>query len=316
MTEPKTILIVGASSKAAEGIARVMMMETQYRIVFCSSQMADIGDTAVQYKSMEIVPVNFTDRKALKEVVMKERPAYIINCAAYTNVDGAETEKELCWKVNVKGVENLVHYARVVDAHLIHFSTDYLFDGKNGPYAETATPSPLGYYGKSKLAGENVIKSGNLEKWTILRTNVLYGATHDLKPDFVIWVLEKLAAEKKFSVVDDQWGNPTLIDDIGLAVERIIAKNAKGVYNIGGGDYISRFDFAQKIAEVFQQDSSLIKRGKTSDLKQVAERPMRGGLITLKAETELGMSFAGIEAGLITTRRLFQQFGVRRWKLE
>jgi dTDP-4-dehydrorhamnose reductase len=311
--EHKKIMIVGASSKAAEGITRVLASETDYSLVYLTTK--NIGDFANDTNQRrKIFQVDFTNRTAVKEICLQEKPNVIINTAAYTNVDGCETHKQDCWRVNVQGVENLVYASRVTDAHLIHFSTDYLFDGENGPYPEDAKPNPIGYYGKSKLASENVCQSSTTPS-TVIRTNVLYGATVDRKPNFVTWVLDKLLSTEPFMVVDDQFSNPTIIDDLGWAVLRIIEKQATGIYNVAGADWCSRYDFAQKIAEVFKLNPANMKKVATADLGQKAPRPMKGGLVTLKAQTDLGIRLAGIEDGLFTMRRQLQLMGFQEWKL-
>jgi dTDP-4-dehydrorhamnose reductase len=173
-------------------------------------------------------------------------------------------------------------------------------------------PHPLGYYAKTKLAGENVCVGGNID-YTVIRTNVLYGATQDLKPDFVLWVLKKLAEKKPFGIVNDQFSNPTLIDDLGYLVEKILHVRAKGIFHAGGADWCSRYDFARMIAKVFKFDPDLIQPISTAELHQAAPRPMRGGVISFKAETQFGIRFSGIESGLLTMRRQLQIAGHHEW---
>ena len=123
------------------------------------------------YKNTEYLCCDLSKRESVKKIIYDFYPDFVINTAAYTNVDKSETERETAWKINVKGVEYIAEACRVVDAHLIHISTDYIFDGTKGPYNETAVPNPLGYYGRTKLASENALKiSGSI--YTILRTNV------------------------------------------------------------------------------------------------------------------------------------------------
>ena len=180
----------------------------------------------------------------------------------------------------------MAEVARVLDSHLIHISSDYIFDGINGPYAENAKPNPLGYYGRTKLASENALKiSGSIH--TVLRTNVLFGIA-DSRPDFVRWVINSLKDKKQIRIVTDQYNNPTFIDDMVQAISKVIEYKKDGIYHIGGRDFLSRFDFAQKIADFFNLDKNLINPIETEDLNQRARRPLRSGLITLKAETELG----------------------------
>ncbi|MFN4986250.1 MAG: dTDP-4-dehydrorhamnose reductase, partial [Ignavibacteria bacterium] len=234
--------------------------------------------------------------------IMKSQPEVIINLAAMTNVDKCESDKQMCWEVNVTLVESLARLARIVDARMVHVSTDYVFDGQKGPYAEAAVPNPIGYYGKSKLAGENACIVGSMQA-AVVRTNVVYGPFVE-RPDFVRWVLDALESRTPIRVVNDQCSNPTYVDDISESILRIIQKRRSGIYHVGGADYCSRYEFALRIAEFFRADPSNISPVTTAELKQPARRPLKGGLITLKAETDLGMKMRGIESGLSTIRHL------------
>lgn len=304
------VLIIGAGSKTAEAIQRVCSMSDKRQFWYVTSGVSQyaVPDNVTMFQC------DFTNRKAIKELCLLLQPDVIINTAAYTNVDGAEAERQQAWRVNVSGVENLVSVCRLIDAHLIHFSTDYIFDGVHGPYSETATPHPLGYYAKTKLAGENVCIGGNID-YTVIRTNVLYGATASLKPDFVMWTLGKLSQKKTFSVVNDQFSNPTFIDDLGYLVDKIIQSRTKGIFHAGGADWCSRYDFAKMIARIFKEDSDLIQSITTSELQQAAPRPFRGGLVSFKAETTFGIRFSGIESGLLAMRRQLQVAGHHEWLL-
>ena len=238
------------------------------------------------YKNGEYVCCDLTKRESVKKIIYDFYPDFVINTAAYTNVDRSETEREAAWKVNVKGVEYIAEGCRVVDAHLVHISSDYIFDGTKGPYNETAVPNPLGYYGRTKLASENALKiSGSI--YTILRTNVLYGIAES-RPDFVRWLVNTVRKGEKVRIVTDQINNPTFIDDLVQAISKVIEFNKQGIYNIGGKEFLSRYEFSLIIADYFNLDKSLITPIVTSELNQPAPRPLKSGLIILKAETEIG----------------------------
>jgi dTDP-4-dehydrorhamnose reductase len=239
------------------------------------------------FNDVDYITCDITNREQIKRIVYDFCPDYIINAAAFTNVDKSETEREQAWKVNVKAVEYIAEAARVIDAHLIHISSDYIFSGKNGPYSENAVPNPIGYYGRTKLASENALKiSGSI--YTILRTNVLYGTAPDSRPDFVKWIVESLRNKKNIRIVTDQINNPTFIDDLVQGISKIIEFGRTGIYHIGGREFLSRFEFTNIIADYFHLDKSLVTPITTEELKQRARRPLKSGLITLKAETELG----------------------------
>ena len=239
------------------------------------------------YENISYIQCDLANRNEVKTLVYNFCPDVIINAAAFTNVDLSESERETAWKINVKGVEYLAEASRVIDAHLIHISTDYIFDGKNGPYLENDIPNPLGYYARTKLASENALKISGAKN-SIVRTNVLYGTAKYGRPDFVKWVVDSLTAKKQIRIVTDQINNPTFIDDLVSAINRIIELNKEGIYNIGGSNFLSRYDFTLMIADYFNLDKSLIIPIETEELKQPARRPLKSGLITIKAQSELG----------------------------
>lgn len=258
---------------------------------YASKENVDLLATSVEDKSVtdlvEYIPSDIKNRESIKKLIYDYCPDFIVHTAAFTNVDLSEKLREEAWKINVKGVEYISEVARAIDAHIIHISTDYIFDGRNGPYDENATPVPIGYYGRTKLASENVLRiSGTF--FTILRTNVLYGIAPNSRPDFVRWVVKSLSDNQEIRIVKDQIGNPTFIDDLVQAINKIIEFRKTGVYNIGGKEFLSRYDFTLRIADFFGLDKRLITPITTEELNQPARRPLKSGLLILKAETELG----------------------------
>ena len=258
---------------------------------YSSKENVELLATSVEEKSVvnsvDYISSDIKNRDSIKKVIHDYYPDFIIHTAAFTNVDLSEKFREDAWKINVKGVEYIAEAARAIDAHIIHISTDYIFDGKDGPYSENAKPNPVGYYGRTKLASENALKiSGTF--FTILRTNVLYGIAPNSRPDFVRWVINSLNKKENIRIVKDQINNPAFIDDLVQGINKIIDFKKTGTYNIGGKEFLSRYDFTLQIAEYFNLDKNLITPITTEELKQPARRPLKSGLIILKAETELG----------------------------
>ncbi len=277
----KRILIVGSNGMLGQSLCGFYSKQNNIRLLGCSIENKSLVN------DLDYIQCDVTKRNEVKKTILDFYPDYIINASAYTNVDKSETERELAWKINVKGIEYIAEAARVLDARIIHISTDYIFDGREGPYAEDEKPNPLGYYARTKLASENALKlSGVL--YAILRTNVLYGADSNGKTGFVRWLVNSLRDGKNVRIVTDQVNNPTFVDDLVQAVSKVIEYNKTGIYNIGGREFLSRFEFSEIIADYFELDKGLIKPITTDELKQPARRPLKSGLITLKAETELG----------------------------
>ena len=275
------ILITGANGMLGQRVVEY----------YSSKENVDLLATSVEDRAVidlaDYIPCDVKSRESIKKVIYDYCPDFIIHTAAFTNVDLSEKMREDAWKINVKGVEYIAEAARAIDANIIHISTDYIFDGKSGPYDENALPNPIGYYGRTKLASENVLKiSGTL--FTILRTNVLYGIALNSRPDFVRWVINSLSNNERIRIVKDQINNPTFIDDLVQAINKIIEFRKTGVYNIGGKEFLSRFEFTNRIAEYFNFNKNLITPILTEELNQPARRPLKSGLLILKAETELG----------------------------
>lgn len=284
----KRILVIGSNGMLGQRITEFYNKSDNVELM-CVSVEENSFIPEVQYKQLDI-----SQKDQVKQVILNFFPDVIINTAAFTNVDRSETERETAWKINVGGVENIALYSWTIDAHLIHFSTDYIFDGKNGPYTEEDKPNPIGYYGRTKLASENSIRVSGT-RYTIVRSNVLYGPSKYGRPDFVKWVINSLQNGEKIRIVTDQIGNPTYIDDLVDAMDKIIEFKKEGLYNIGGREMISRFDFTLRIAKYFSLDEKLIVPILTKELNQQAARPLKSGLITIKAETEIGFKPHTIE---------------------
>ncbi len=276
----KRILIIGSNGMLGQRLTDFFAADSLFELM-CSSVEAESLIPNVQYRRLDI-----TDKRSVKNTIKEFYPDFIINSAAYTNVDGCESEKELAWKINVNGPKNISSYANSINAHFIHISSDYVFDGVNGPYSESDRVNPISYYGKSKLASENALHiSGG--RFTIIRPNVLYGPAKHGRNDFVKWVVTSLRENKEIRIVDDQFNNPTFIDDIVSAISQIVNFDKTGLYHIGGKELLNRFDFTLRIADFFKLNKAKILRIKTSELNQAARRPLKSGLITLKAESEL-----------------------------
>ncbi|MBE0570249.1 MAG: dTDP-4-dehydrorhamnose reductase [Ignavibacteriaceae bacterium] len=275
------ILITGSNGMLGQRAVQFYSSNKNIELLATSFEEKSVVDS-VEYLSSDI-----KNRDSIKKIIHDYCPDFIVHTAAFTNVDLSEKLREDAWKINVKGVEYIAEAARVIDAHIIHISTDYIFDGKNGPYDENSTPDPVGYYGRTKLASENTLKiSGTF--FTILRTNVLYGIAPNSRPDFVRWVINSLRNNETIRIVKDQINNPTFIDDLVQGINKIIEFRKTGVYNIGGKEFLSRYDFTMRIAEFFNLNKNLISPIITEELKQPARRPLKSGLLILKAETELG----------------------------
>ncbi len=291
-------LVVGCNGLLGQKIVRMILEHYPDSTILGASVEPEVLFTSdIQYRQMDITKID-----SVRRVVREFRPTIIINAAAYTNVDKAEVQQDICWEINVTGVENLALEARTVGARIYHVSTDYVFSGENGPYRETDVPHPRGIYAKSKLAAEMAIEESGAV-YFIGRTSTLFGMGENVRPNFVLWLISALKKNQEVTIVDDQIGNPTLADNLAEAFRVAIEKKATGVFHLAGRESIDRYSFAIKIAEVFNLNSGLIHRGKTSDLKQLAPRPLNAALSVEKAQKELDVYLMSVEEELLELKR-------------
>ncbi|MGB2981212.1 MAG: dTDP-4-dehydrorhamnose reductase, partial [Candidatus Zixiibacteriota bacterium] len=238
----KTVLITGANGLLGQKLCRDF--SSSHKVIATDLH----PENFVSFPSLSYESLDLTDRKALEPHVRFYDPAVIINAAAYTDVDGCEINKDQARAINVGGVRNLVRVCREHGIKPVHLSTDYIFDGEKGPYSEDDPPNPVNFYGKTKLESENVVKQSGIDS-LIVRTNVLYGFGEKVNKNFLLWLLEKLSAGDKLKIVTDQFNNPTLADNLSECMLEMVERNLSGIFHIGGAEYLSRYDFALKVAE-------------------------------------------------------------------
>ena len=221
----------------------------------------------------EVIETNHTDlditnKLMIQRVFDEVNPDYVINCAAYTNVDKAETEKELAEKVNTLGTELIAKACARLDIPLVYVSTDYVFNGeKQTPYSTTDTPNPINYYGLTKYQGEEAIKK-SCNKYFITRTSWLYG--HHGK-NFVETMIS-LKDKDVLKVVDDQIGCPTWTVELACAITKLLQTENYGTYHVCGSGSTSWYGFAKEIFEYLGLNVNL-QPCKTSEFPRPAKRP-------------------------------------------
>lgn len=287
----KKIVIFGSNGLLGQNLVNYFYKDHQVVSASLKASNMNVVD-GVPYHQ-----VDMGNRTEINNFLSSESPDIIINAAAYTDVDGSEKERELCWNTNVRAVENIIDIATTFKPILVHISTDYVFDGLQGGYTELDTVNPLGNYARSKMAAENIIASSSLEH-IIARTQILYGSGKKVKLNFVTWVVSRLSHKKNINVVSDQVGSPTYIDDLIEGIFRLLEKEEYGLFHISGPQILNRYDFAKKIAEVFELDGSLINRVSTEDLKQVAPRPMNSSFIIDKLVNRIDWEPGDVVSGL------------------
>lgn len=293
----KRILITGSNGLLGQKVVELLSNSSNFTLLLTSKHESSVfHDESLTYRTLDT-----SHKQDVQKAFEEFEPEIIIHTAAMTNVDQCELEREAAWHANVTSVENVVHASKLVGARIIHLSTDYVFDGKNGPYDEQARPNPLSYYGRTKLASENVIASSGLRA-TILRTMILYGMAHGVKMNFALWLLKSLSEEKPVRIVSDQIGNPTFVDDLAYAILKVVELDRTGLFHIAGPDLISRYDFALALAKTFGFNKKLITPITTASLNQPAPRPLKSGFITLKLQTSLDLKMSDTQHGLVVLK--------------
>lgn len=246
----------------------------------------------------EYVSLDITNKAQVMETLEQHRPEVVINTAAMTNVDQSEDEKEACWELNVTAVEYLTAGCNKINAHLIHLSTDFIFDGTHGPLKEDEKPNPVNYYGETKLASEQVVQS-KCNSWAIARTVLVYGIAQGMsRSNIILWVKESLEAGKTINVVNDQWRTPTLAEDLAIGCLLMAKQKAKGIYHISGKDMLTPYEMAIQTADFFKLDQSLINETDGSKFQQTAKRPPKTGFIIAKAQKELDYEPRSFKEGI------------------
>jgi dTDP-4-dehydrorhamnose reductase len=269
----------------------------------------DLQDNSLsRTPNLEYIRGDITNKDLIHNQIVRSRPDVVIHAAAFTDVDGCEREKEKAWDVNVEGTRNVALACKKLGIKMIHLSTDYVFDGMSGPYDEEDEPNPVGHYGKTKLESEKVVRD-LLDDFIIARTMVLYGYAPGEQTNFVIWLVEQLRNGDGVGIVDDQFGTPTLADDLARALIVLFEKDGRGFYNTAGSEWLSRYDFASRTAEVFELDASLIEKITTAELNQDANRPLRSGLRIDKIHQEFGVEFSSVTEGLRIVKQQMTEAG-------
>ena len=287
------ILVTGSNGLLGQKLVELISSKPDHHLIATAKSKLV---TALQQGEFHLI--NITNESQVDEVILKTKPDVVINTAAMTQVDQCETEREKCWQANVEAVQYLVEACENNNVHLIHISTDFIFDGSHGPLDENEKPNPISYYGESKLAGEVVIQKSSAN-WTILRTVLVYGVTQDMsRSNIVLWVKKSLEEGKTINVVNDQWRTPTLAEDLAMGCYLAATKKAKGIFNISGEEMMTPYDIAIATADFFKLDKSLIHQTDSTKFTQPAKRPPKTGFIIEKAKRELGYQPHSFREGL------------------
>ncbi len=292
------LLITGANGLLGQKLVKQLENDPSWDVLATARGENRSPDTAIAYQSMDI-----EDRQQVLNTVTAFKPDVILHSAAMTNVDQCELNREECWRANVEAVQHLIAAAEAQGAFLLHVSTDFIFDGEQGPYDEAATPAPVNFYGESKLEAERLVQQSTTS-WAIARTVLVYGITNNLsRSNIILWVKNNLEQGKPIQVVDDQWRTPTLAEDLADGCLRIAKAKAAGIWNVSGKDFLTPYEMAVHTADFFGLDKSLMTRADSSTFTQPARRPPRTGFIIKKMQQQLGYQPHSFNEGIALVAR-------------
>jgi len=277
------ILITGSNGLLGQKIIKQCLSK---KIDFLATSKGDNRNSScpqTNYKSLDI-----TNYDEIESLIEKIQPTHIINTAAVTNVDYCESNSELCHSVNVKAVGNLLGLSTLHNCHLTHLSTDFVFDGKDGPYNENDHVNPLSIYAKSKVDSEELLKASPYSNWCILRTIIVFGEGENLsRSNIVLWAKSALEKGNPLTIVDDQFRAPTWANDLAWACIQSANQRAKGIYHVSGPETFSIFELVKRVANFFNLDFTNVSAIKSNTLNQAAKRPPKTGFDINKARKEL-----------------------------
>ncbi|CBN55135.1 MULTISPECIES: SDR family oxidoreductase [Kamptonema] len=284
------VLVIGGS-----GLVGSHLLQT------CHQRGWNVTGTYQNFAQPGLIPLQITNAAAVRSLITESQPEVVFLPAFRSNVDYCEQNPEETYQINVVGCLNVAHATRDVRAKLVFYSSDYVFNGKNGPYQEIDKPDPICVYGLQKLEVEEKI-SELLDDYLICRIAWVYGQEKQGK-NFVLRLISMLTNNQAIRVPQDQVGSPTLADDIGEASCRLVEVGAKGLFHITGIDCMNRYQFALKIAEVFGLQTDTLLPVMTSELNQAAARPLKCGMRCDRLVQNLNWNLRGVLEGLGTFKQ-------------
>lgn len=241
-----------------------------------------------EYSGVTYVEMDFTNDARVQQVFEAQKPEIVIHGGAMTQIDDCEKNQDACFEANVQGTAQILLAAEEYSKYFLFVSTDFVFDGREGNYAEDDQLNPVSWYGFTKVQAESTVETSEIE-WSIVRTCLVYGdPVAGTRSNILTWVRDSLIQHKEIKVVSDQLRTPTYVSDLADGIINIIGKRATGIFHLAGKDMLSPFDMAMATARHLDLDASLITKVDASTFSQPAKRPPKTGLNITKAREELG----------------------------
>lgn len=277
-------LVIGASGQVGESLLKEL------------SKHGAVAGTYHEHAHSGLLKLDICNLDEVSSFISKMKPRIVFLPAALTNVDFCERNPAVSFQVNCVGTYNVVRATKKNNAQLVYFSSDYVFDGKSGPYSEEDLVNPINVYGTHKVYAENVVYA-NLLDFLIIRTTQVFGP-EEQKKNFVTRLVENLKDDLPTTVPVDQVGNPTYAPELSRVVYQLVNLHANGIFNVVGRDRISRYEFALQIAETWGYSPNLIQPVFSDSMDQIAKRPLNAGFCLEKTEMKVGYNLPGFLDGL------------------
>jgi dTDP-4-dehydrorhamnose reductase len=290
----KRILITGSNGLLGQKLVELLRKQSNIDLIATARGANRLPVTeGYTYASLDI-----TVQEEVNTVFNQFKPEVVIHTAAMTNVDTCETDREGCDILNVSAVAYLIEACEKHGTYLCHLSTDFIFDGADGPYTEEGIANPISYYGESKLKAEKLLFDSTI-RWSIARTVLVYGIVPDMsRSNIVLWVKKSLEEGKTIQVVTDQFRTPTLAEDLAMGCWLLSKDEVEGIFNISGSDFLTPYEMAVMTADYYGLDKSLLQKADSSTFQQTAKRPARTGFVLDKAKKVLGYAPRTFQEGI------------------
>lgn len=296
MADARKILIIGASGLVGG-----------YLLDYFGARAVGTGNANAASRT-SLIACDITDAAQTHAVVAQSGADVVVHTAAYTHVDGCEQNPDLSRTVNVEGTRNVATACRDAGVRYIFVSTDYVFDGDSGPHRIGERFSPLNVYGHHKAEAEEIVVA-TVQDHAIVRSCNLYGWQPGGK-NFVMAVYQLGLEGKPMRVPVDQFGSPTLAEDMANAIDVLASSQQTGAFHFAGTDWVDRLEWAQRSAEAFNLDPGFVSGVLTSELAQPAPRPLKAGLDSSETCRQLGVTFRGVTEGLAAMREAMERDGI------
>jgi len=296
LQEKKRVLVIGASGKLGSELIEGFE-NSKFKNEF------DVTGTSKSSTSNRLLSLDITEKEKVQNIFENVKPNIVILSAALTYAEYCEEQPELAKKINVEGTKNIVEFCKIMNCKLIFLSSDYVFDGKTGPYSENSVTNPLNILGKTKVEAEKIVQK--MDEHIIIRTAWVNDINKGSK-SYALHIINSLKENKEIKAPIDQFGHPTLASNLCEIIIELCLKNKKGIFHVTGLTYLSRYEFAVEIAKAFGLNHTLIKGVKSPELKQKALRPKNVELNLNKITTEITIKILSLREQLEIMRAQYE----------